>query len=1159
MAISTNGTVIARLAGGLYNTVMSNATYLEVAAQDPSALANTLYARDFAKSTDLAVATTLITNLGLSTVAGLDNWVAAQLTAAGSAKGAKIVSMLNDFAGMTADTTYGAAATAFNTKVDAALAASQKTGAVEGKFATAGVVAVTNAVFALTSGVDGLDKFTGGAGDDTFNLTAMANSNALDSIDGGAGTDTLAITVTGDVTALQGKVAGIETVTATASTGNIGTIETAPAVAVKQVKTFTVETKSTATPPVAATYASTDLITVTLGDKSKTVTLVGTDDTDAEHATKIATAIDDLMDAAYGAATYASATGAVVSVTAATAGTALPTITVSGTKSDATAIDYKFTSDKTGSGFVANVEAASYVAASTFAVPASATTATLVADKQVNASASKTTDVTATAGTKATITTAKDVTVTSTGGATVKSAVGAVKVTEKGTAGSAVVVEGGTTVSITKTGSSSTGSAYSGDITVGAVASFGATSVSTDGFPEIDANVAKQPKGDVTINNGTSWTSTTGQANKTFGTGAATVYANGATTVSVATAGAITIQDVQVATRKATIDATAAKGTQTLSSVTIEGSNAAASVTSDVLTSAKVINTGASAAVTVTNATAAGHALALTLGNNTAGTVVTDDTATSVTITTEAQSISTTANASAANVDLNAAKATSLTFNNSNAVTLTTTTVAGTTTLNGATKVTSITLTGSATAALGAIADATKLTKIDGSAATGAVTVTLPATTTTGGMAFSSGSGKDVVTVAGALASSVTTAGATITTTIALGEGNDTVKFSSGSIGAGASVDGGAGTDTIAAALLNAGNSAVITNFEVLGLDLGAVTYDTNLLVGATGLELLAPLGTYTNVEQAQSLTVNANVGATATTLTFTAADVVGTADNYSITFGAKGATASTLIAPTSIDAGTLVIEGIENVTIASNQASGYVNNTIDLTSANLKTVTITGAATQTSLGFVGTNGTNSGTAGVGGAVSLIDGSAATGAISVNTTNVVANSSSTGLTIKTGAGADTITLVGQKATVEAGDGADVITVAATFGGKLTGGAGADSFNVEAAVATGVTEATSVLTTITDLAAKDKVKLLAAATSFTSTKVAVTATTLEGAIGQAAATANVATWFQYGGDTYIVSNNGDTVLSTGDLVIKVTGLVTLTNSTLDTTTDYLTIV
>ena len=153
MAISTNGTVIARLAGGLYNTVMSNATYLEVASQDPSTLANTLYARDFAKSTDLAVATTLLANLGLASQAGLDAWVAAQLTAAGAAnKGAKIVSLLNDFAGLSADATWGTYATAFNTKVDAALAASQKTGSVEAKFEAAGAVAAaTNATFALTT------------------------------------------------------------------------------------------------------------------------------------------------------------------------------------------------------------------------------------------------------------------------------------------------------------------------------------------------------------------------------------------------------------------------------------------------------------------------------------------------------------------------------------------------------------------------------------------------------------------------------------------------------------------------------------------------------------------------------------------------------------------------------------------------------------------------------------------------------------------------------------------------------------------------------------------------------------------------------------------------------------------------------------------------
>jgi len=194
MAISTNGTVIARLAGGLYNTVLSNGTYNDIAKEDPSALANTLYARDFAKSTDLAVATTLVTNLGLSSVAGLANWVAAQLTAAGAAnKGAKVVSLLNDFAGMTADATYGAQATAFNTKVDAALAASQKAGSVESKFADAGVVAVTGATFTLTTGVD---TFAGTAVGDTFNATHLTLTGN-DDIRGGDGSDTLVIIDTG--------------------------------------------------------------------------------------------------------------------------------------------------------------------------------------------------------------------------------------------------------------------------------------------------------------------------------------------------------------------------------------------------------------------------------------------------------------------------------------------------------------------------------------------------------------------------------------------------------------------------------------------------------------------------------------------------------------------------------------------------------------------------------------------------------------------------------------------------------------------------------------------------------------------------------------------------------------------------------------------------
>ena len=153
MAISTNGTVIARVAGALYNTQLSNATYQEVAAivttsASLNALINDLYARDFATTKDLTVAQTLVSNLGLSDVAGLDNWVAAQITAAGAAnKGGKIVELLNSFAQMSSDATYGTAAAAFNTKTDAALSLSQTAGNTGGTFAAAGSVATAGATF----------------------------------------------------------------------------------------------------------------------------------------------------------------------------------------------------------------------------------------------------------------------------------------------------------------------------------------------------------------------------------------------------------------------------------------------------------------------------------------------------------------------------------------------------------------------------------------------------------------------------------------------------------------------------------------------------------------------------------------------------------------------------------------------------------------------------------------------------------------------------------------------------------------------------------------------------------------------------------------------------------------------------------------------------
>ena len=210
MAISTNGAIITRLAGALYNEYLSNASYTEVKDTAPATVATNWLTNDFAGKSDSAIATTVLKNLGLTTANGflgdaLVNYVAGQLTAAGSttaAKGAKLVSLLSDFANLTADATYGATATAFNARVDASLTKSQTTGAAGGNFTTADVASKS---ITLTTGLDTGSSFTGGAGSDTFSgILTDASTGTLtpgDSLVGGAGEDSLSVSVTGALAA----------------------------------------------------------------------------------------------------------------------------------------------------------------------------------------------------------------------------------------------------------------------------------------------------------------------------------------------------------------------------------------------------------------------------------------------------------------------------------------------------------------------------------------------------------------------------------------------------------------------------------------------------------------------------------------------------------------------------------------------------------------------------------------------------------------------------------------------------------------------------------------------------------------------------------------------------------------------------------------------
>lgn len=439
------------------------------------------------------------------------------------------------------------------------------------------------------------------------------------------------------------------------------------------------------------------------------------------------------------------------------------------------------------------------------------------------------------------------------------------------------------------------------------------------------------------------------------------------------------------------------------------------------------------------------------------------------------------------------------------------------------------------------------LTAIDGSASTSNTTlvgIAASATsiktgagsdtftvTATSKAAVDSGAGNDVVTLSSAIA-----AGSTIN----LGAGNDKLLFATGgsvAVSTSTVIDGGDGIDSVSAQLITAGNAAQFKNFELLnldsttGLDL-ALLAANNTLTGLT-ISRVGTTATYQNVSKALGLTVDLVGDNSANTNTLQFKDVTGTDDSYSIKFAADNSAATSAPTAANVKAGTLVAAGIENFNIESGGAKAWNSITLGA-DTSAKTVTITGAANLDlafASGFGNTTAPQTG-------VTSIDGSAATGALSINLANVVP--ATAGLSVKTGAGNDTI-------------------IVSATGGTITTGAGKDVVDVKG-VAAGSTSA-PIITTITDFTVgQDKLTLKDQGTeTFAATKVNVdTATALFGGTVNAldlAATANggvnaAITWFQYAGDTYVVQDlsTSMTAFTANDIVVKLTGLVDLSGLT-----------
>jgi len=316
---------------------------------------------------------------------------------------------------------------------------------------------------------------------------------------------------------------------------------------------------------------------------------------------------------------------------------------------------------------------------------------------------------------------------------------------------------------------------------------------------------------------------------------------------------------------------------------------------------------------------------------------------------------------------------------------------------------------------------------------------------------------------------------------------------------------------------------------------------------------------TYTGVKASQGMTVASNLSSTGVTaLSFESAVISGTGDSYTVTFAGTGTTSATA-SKTAINAGVLSLTGIETVNIASGSATGFTNNTLALRDANATSLVITGSqyATVTFDTAFGTAATSSNGLGV----TTVDASANTGGVSLTfpAATVFETAYST-FTVKGSSGADTITMTALDAlsiTVDGGAGDDNIVTPASKAITLTGGAGKDTFDVAATVY----DTTKYITTITDFASGDSIKLVNQGTeTFATTKVDISAaTSFAAALGIALSSTDGSTnaavkWFQYGGNTYVVqclTNNGAglTDAATTDLVVKLNGVVDLSTATL----------
>lgn len=410
---------------------------------------------------------------------------------------------------------------------------------------------------------------------------------------------------------------------------------------------------------------------------------------------------------------------------------------------------------------------------------------------------------------------------------------------------------------------------------------------------------------------------------------------------------------------------------------------------------------------------------------------------------------------------------------------------------------------------------ATSLTVTTGA---GADTLTVTGANLT---SLTSGAGNDSVTVTSALAA---------TSTIDLGAGNDTVTLNVAPTD-GATITGGAGTDTIATTaaiygtITGLAHVGKITGFETLSVTdlLLNNTVDLSGLSGLTSFQTVgvttADTATVSHVGAAATITEKGDLATNHGTLTVSLADASGTADALTINLTDKAALAA---ASHTAVTSNFVLDGIENVT---------VNTSIQSTTAGVTdataTYTLNIANTDTDLASLTITGSQ--------AVSFTSDAAFTHLATIN-----ASAATAGVTIDVSAAASTSSAITITGTVKA----DTFTIANNA--DVSGHGGNDTFVITAPTS-GQT-----YSTIEDANTGD-VLTFGGSTAFTSAKIALAGTAVFQDFLDAAAAGNATgtvSWFQFGGNTYVVEDvNAATTFQNGsDIVVKLTGAVDLTHAT-----------